>query len=92
MDFWASDTSGKLHVKQVPWISLFNWNPRLFAFDNKHPPLPTRSCIKNTECDMDSKIFKEMVNEFRTKNTACRLFVEKYFIKKSWVFHLEYNN
>ena len=37
------------------------------------------------------KIFKEMVNEFRTKNMASTLFVENYFHKKIFVFHVEYN-
>ena len=32
-----------------------------------------------------------MVNEFRTKNMASTLFVENYFHKKIFVFHVEYN-
>ena len=78
MNCQASEVSGKLDVRQVVWTSYFNWNHCLFASNKnlslslsitKKEPLP---CIKQTEYDMDSriklKIFKEMMNEFRTKN------------------------
>ena len=43
---------------------------------------------------MDSKIilkvFREKVNEFKTKKLAWRIFVEHYFFKKK-VFHIEYS-
>ena len=63
------ELSGKTEVKQFAWTSVFNWNLTLFALDkNKKDPFPY---IKQTECDMDSKIkfkvFKEMVIEFRTR-------------------------
>ena len=49
------------------------------------------TCIKQIKRDMDSRIklnvFKEMVNDFRTKNMAWRLFVKNYFS----VFQIEYN-
>ena len=43
-------------------------------------------CIKQTKCYMALRIklkgFQEMVNEFRTKNMAWRLFAENYFVKQ----------
>ena len=34
------------------------------------------------------KVFKEMVNEFRTKNIAYRLFVESFFLKNNYLFFI----
>ena len=52
------------------------------SVSEKHPLL----YIKHTEYDIDSKIklkvFKEMMNEFRRKNMAWRLFKENYSLKK----------
>ena len=76
-------------LRQVVWTSLFIWNPCLFSFDKKPLSVTKKDflpCIRQTECDMDSriklKVFKEMGNEFRTKNNAWRLFAENYCLKK----------
>ena len=45
------------------------------------------TCIKQIKCDMDSRIklnvFKEMVNDFRTKNMALETICEKLFFSFS---------
>ena len=89
MNCQASETSGKLGVRQVLWTSLFNWNSRLLAFDKKHFLRHQKSplfCIKQTERAKKSrlqlKIFKEMVDEFRINNKALTLFAENHLHKK----------
>ena len=83
MNYWAFKTSDKLHEP------LFLIETPVYFLLIKISPSATKKdlpCIKETECDMDSRIklkgFKKIVNEFRTKNMAERLFVENCIYEK----------
>ena len=84
VNFWVSETSDKLHGLLFSTETLvYLLSIKIFPSASIKDPLP---CIKHTECDMDSKsklkVFKEIVDKFRTKSMAWRLFIEKYFLKK----------
>ena len=72
MNCRASDMSDKLHGLLFSiGILVYLLSIKASPSASKKDPLPR---IKQTECDMDSKIklkvFKELVNEFKTKNMA----------------------
>ena len=81
MSCHASETSDKLHRL------LFLTETLAYLLSIKISPSASKIgplfFIKQTECDMDSKIilkvFREKVNEFKTKKMAWRIFVEHYF-------------
>lgn len=90
MDFWASDTRGSytsnkfrgsLFLIETP-VYLLLMKIFLSRTEKKSP----HHCIKETECDMNSRIklivFNEMVSKSRAKNMAYGLLVENYFHKR----------
>ena len=84
MTRWVSWTSGKLHG---PLFLI----ETIYLLLKKTLPLPPKKypflCIKHFDCDMEwrikRKVFKKMVDEFRTKSIPYRLFVENCFHKKN---------
>ena len=77
---WTSSKShGPFFLIETVYLLL----TKISASATKKDTLP---CIKHTECDMDwrikLKVFKKIVDEFRTENITKRLFVENYFHKK----------
>ena len=84
MNCQASEMPDKFHGLLSSNITLvYLLSIKISPSASKNHPL---LCIKHTKCGTDStiklKVFKEMVNEFRTKNLACRHFKENYSLKK----------
>ena len=80
LGWWTSGTSDKLHGPLFFIEAVYLLLKKNLSLRHQNAPL---LYIKHTECDMEYraklKVLKKIVDEFRRKNIAWRLFVENYF-------------